>query len=260
MDELVRVRDAVKPHEHAAGAGRDDRPGRRQRRRGVPRARSTSTASCMTKLDGDARGGAALSVRAVTGMPIKFASVGEKLDAARGVPPRPHGLAHPRHGRRALADRARRGDARRGGGQGARAEAAQGGVHAGRPARPAAADPQDGVAGLAAQDDPRRRQADAGHERGRPAARPRRGDDPLDDAGGAPRSGADQRLASRPHRQRGRARACSRSTSCCSSTADEEDDEADRGAARCPDAGHARHASERAPRASATRKKKKRRR
>ena len=34
----------------------------------------------MTKLDGDARGGAALSVRAVTGMPIKFASVGEKLD------------------------------------------------------------------------------------------------------------------------------------------------------------------------------------
>jgi signal recognition particle subunit SRP54 len=35
----------------------------------------------MTKLDGDARGGAALSVRAVTGMPILFASVGEKLDA-----------------------------------------------------------------------------------------------------------------------------------------------------------------------------------
>ena len=34
----------------------------------------------MTKLDGDARGGAALSVRAVTGMPILFASVGEKLD------------------------------------------------------------------------------------------------------------------------------------------------------------------------------------
>lgn len=34
----------------------------------------------MTKLDGDARGGAALSVKAVTGKPIKFASVGEKLD------------------------------------------------------------------------------------------------------------------------------------------------------------------------------------
>jgi signal recognition particle subunit SRP54 len=34
----------------------------------------------MTKLDGDARGGAALSVKAVTGKPIIFASTGEKLD------------------------------------------------------------------------------------------------------------------------------------------------------------------------------------
>ena len=34
----------------------------------------------LTKLDGDARGGAALSIRAVTGKPIKFAGVGEKLD------------------------------------------------------------------------------------------------------------------------------------------------------------------------------------
>ena len=34
----------------------------------------------LTKLDGDARGGAALSVRSVTGKPIKLASVGEKLD------------------------------------------------------------------------------------------------------------------------------------------------------------------------------------
>jgi len=35
----------------------------------------------LTKLDGDARGGAALSIRAVTGSPIKFVGVGEKLDA-----------------------------------------------------------------------------------------------------------------------------------------------------------------------------------
>ena len=34
----------------------------------------------LTKLDGDARGGAALSVKAITGKPVKFASVGEKLD------------------------------------------------------------------------------------------------------------------------------------------------------------------------------------
>ena len=33
----------------------------------------------LTKLDGDTRGGAAISVRAVTGKPIKFAGVGEKL-------------------------------------------------------------------------------------------------------------------------------------------------------------------------------------
>ena len=34
----------------------------------------------LTKLDGDTRGGAALSIRAVTGKPIKFSSIGEKLD------------------------------------------------------------------------------------------------------------------------------------------------------------------------------------
>lgn len=39
------------------------------------------TGIVLTKLDGDARGGAALSIRAVTGKPIKFISVGEKLDA-----------------------------------------------------------------------------------------------------------------------------------------------------------------------------------
>jgi signal recognition particle subunit SRP54 len=38
------------------------------------------TGIILTKLDGDARGGAALSLRAVTGCPIKFAGVGEKLD------------------------------------------------------------------------------------------------------------------------------------------------------------------------------------
>ena len=41
----------------------------------------------LTKLDGDTRGGAALSVRAVTGKPIKFAGVGEKLDALESFHP-----------------------------------------------------------------------------------------------------------------------------------------------------------------------------
>ncbi len=39
------------------------------------------TGVMLTKLDGDARGGAALSVRAVTGKPVKFVGTGEKLDA-----------------------------------------------------------------------------------------------------------------------------------------------------------------------------------
>jgi len=39
------------------------------------------TGIVLTKLDGDARGGAALSVRSVTGKPVKFAGMGEKLDA-----------------------------------------------------------------------------------------------------------------------------------------------------------------------------------
>jgi signal recognition particle subunit SRP54 len=38
------------------------------------------TGAILTKLDGDARGGAALSLKAVTGKPIKFAGVGEKVD------------------------------------------------------------------------------------------------------------------------------------------------------------------------------------
>jgi len=39
------------------------------------------TGYILTKLDGDTRGGAALSIRAVTGAPIKFVGMGEKLDA-----------------------------------------------------------------------------------------------------------------------------------------------------------------------------------
>ena len=45
------------------------------------------TGVMLTKLDGDARGGAALSVTAVTGKPIKFAGVGEKLDQIEPVHP-----------------------------------------------------------------------------------------------------------------------------------------------------------------------------
>jgi signal recognition particle subunit SRP54 len=79
MAELVRIRDAVKPHDVLlvvdAMTGQD----------AVNVAESFAEAVqfdgvVMSKLDGDARGGAALSVKAVTGKPILFASTGEKLD------------------------------------------------------------------------------------------------------------------------------------------------------------------------------------
>jgi signal recognition particle subunit SRP54 len=79
MAELVRIRDAVKPHHVLlvvdAMTGQD----------AVNVAESFAESVqfdgvVMSKLDGDARGGAALSVKAVTGKPIMFASTGEKLD------------------------------------------------------------------------------------------------------------------------------------------------------------------------------------
>src|SRR3546814_1849158 len=45
------------------------------------------TGVILTRMDGDARGGAALSMRHVTGKPIKFAGTGEKLDAIEAFDP-----------------------------------------------------------------------------------------------------------------------------------------------------------------------------
>jgi signal recognition particle subunit SRP54 len=79
MDQLARVRGAAKPHNVLlvldAMTGQD----------AVNVAEAFSKTIdfdgiVLTKLDGDARGGAALSVKAVTGKPIKLVSTGEKLD------------------------------------------------------------------------------------------------------------------------------------------------------------------------------------
>ena len=80
MEELVRVKKAVKPHEILlvvdaltgqdavnAAEGFNDKLG--------------IDGIIMTKMDGDSRGGAALSAKKVTGRPIKFMGVGEKFDA-----------------------------------------------------------------------------------------------------------------------------------------------------------------------------------
>ena len=47
----------------------------------------TLTGMIMTKMDGDSRGGAAISIRSVTGIPIKFIGTGEKLDALEAFQP-----------------------------------------------------------------------------------------------------------------------------------------------------------------------------
>lgn len=80
MDELVRIKSALSPREILlvadAMTGQD----------AVNVAESFDrklglTGVILTKLDGDARGGAALSIRAVTGKPIKLVGLGEKMDA-----------------------------------------------------------------------------------------------------------------------------------------------------------------------------------
>ena len=79
MDELARVRDAVKPLNVLLVL--DAMTG--QEAVNVAESfqqRIAFDGVVLTKLAGDARGGAALSVKALTGRPIKFASVGEKLD------------------------------------------------------------------------------------------------------------------------------------------------------------------------------------
>ena len=79
MDELVRIRKVVRPHAILlvvdAMTGQDAVNVAEQFAEAVQ-----FDGVVMTKLDGDARGGAALSVKAVTGKPILYASTGEKLD------------------------------------------------------------------------------------------------------------------------------------------------------------------------------------
>lgn len=78
MDELVRIREAVRPTEILlvidSMTGQDAVNAAKAFHEAVP-----LTGVILTKLDGDTRGGAALSVKAVTGKPIKFAGTGEKL-------------------------------------------------------------------------------------------------------------------------------------------------------------------------------------
>ncbi len=64
------------------------------------------TGVILTKTDGDARGGVALSVREVTGLPIKLVGTGEKVDALEPFVPTSFRVADSRHGRRRRPRRA----------------------------------------------------------------------------------------------------------------------------------------------------------
>ncbi len=86
MSEVAQVRDQVGPHETLLVA--DSLTGQDA----VNIAKSFNervklSGIILTRADGDARGGAALSMRAVTGAPIKFLGVGEKLDALEAFHP-----------------------------------------------------------------------------------------------------------------------------------------------------------------------------
>ena len=79
VQELVRLRDLIKPQEILLVL--DAATGQEAVNVATHFDQALNiTGSILTKLDGDARGGAALSMKAVTGKPIKFAGVGEKLD------------------------------------------------------------------------------------------------------------------------------------------------------------------------------------
>jgi len=80
MDELARLKAAVAPHHVILVA--DAMTGQEAANVAAGfHERLKLSGVILTKLDSDARGGAALSVRAVTGAPILFAGIGEKLDA-----------------------------------------------------------------------------------------------------------------------------------------------------------------------------------
>ena len=63
------------------------------------------TGIVLTRMDGDARGGARSSMRAVTGKPIKLVGTGEKVDALEEFHPVARRQPHPRHGRYRVAGR-----------------------------------------------------------------------------------------------------------------------------------------------------------
>ena len=202
MAEVAEVHAAAKPHETLlvadAMTGQD----------AVTVAKSFKervnvTGIVLTRVDGDARGGAALSMRAITGCPIKLIGVGEKMEAledfhADRIAGRILGMGDivSLVEKAIEIDRGRRGRA-------SRQEDAEGRVRPERPRQPAQAAAEDGRPRLDRRHAARHRQdAEAARRQGR-----RQGDPPLardhllDDAEGTAQPRPHQGLAQEPHRQ-----------------------------------------------------------
>ena len=202
MDELAAIRKRTKPHDVLlvldAMTGQD----------AVNVAESFAEqvefdGVVLTKLDGDARGGAALSVKAVTGKPILYASTGERIEQLERF--HPERMASRILGMGDVLSLIEKAEEVSDADQAAELERkirkqeftledflAQ--------MQPGA---QDGPASERARDDARDGQgdeADARGRHGRARARPARGDHPLDDAGRARQPGADRRLAAQADR------------------------------------------------------------
>ena len=233
MTELKKLRDLLNPAEVLlvidAMTGQDAVNAAKAFHEAVP-----LTGVILTKLDGDTRGGAALSVKAVTGKPIKFAGTGEKLTDIEPFHPdrmasRILGMGDVLtliekaqqafdekkaaemekkmrtasfdlndfldHPHREGPAGLRREEGRRDG-----EEDADRVLRSQRLSRPDGADAEHGLHGGHAQDDPRG--VEAGERAGgRKAARPHQGHHPVHDQGGAGEPGPAERQPPEAHRQ-----------------------------------------------------------
>ena len=220
MQEMAQIRDAANPHEVLLVAdaltGQD----------AVNLAKNFNervglTGIVLTRMDGDGRGGAALSMRAVTGKPIKLLGVGEKMDAIEDF--HPARLADRILGMGdivSLVEKAAQTIDAAAGGQDGR-EDAQGRLRPQRPFRAARPDREARRHGRHHGHAARRRQdegpARLGQSRRQVRQAPAR-DHLVDDAAGAAQPRHPQGLAQEAHRRGRRASASSRSTGCSSST------------------------------------------
>ena len=216
MLEVAAVREAANPHQTLLVA--DAMTG--QDAVNVAKAfgeRAGVTGIVLTRVDGDARGGAALSMRAITGKPIVLIGTGEKVDALETF--HPERIAGRILGMgdvvSLVENAAEKRPTKRG--REARPQDAEGRVRPRRSRRAIAPDPPHG------RDERHARHA-AGHRQDQEAARRgqyRRddhqapgGDHRLDDQGRAAQPEAAQRLAPAAHRRRARAPRCRTSTGC----------------------------------------------